>query len=406
MNQNDLKNFRIIGKMHASISSSKKYDEAVTACLKIILENSMADYAVIWKADRSDTPVLYPMYWICPVDLSSHSCPSGIGIVGKAFENKRTETVFDCRQNAEQSLLEDFSGIDISSVTCIPLFSGDICHGCVQFIKSAENGLFTQDDVDTCELLAMMAQMELEAEAPLENYAPPENILLSVKNNHKYFQNGEIKSHILKGINLDIYEGEFICLLGESGCGKSTFLNIIGGLERADSGTFTFCGKEYQNASEDELTDYRRKNIGFVFQSYNLMPNLTAKQNLDLIGELVDEPMNSAEALKVVGLADKINSYPSQLSGGQQQRISIARAIVKKPKVIMADEPTAALDYKTSIEVLEVFADVVKNGTTLIMVTHNEEITKMADRVVRFRNGKVYEVTINRNPKKASELVW
>ena len=406
MNKNDLKYFKIIGKMHTSISSAKKYDEAVTACLKIILENSMADYAVIWKADLSVTPTLYPMYWICPIDLSSHSYPSGIGIVGKSFENGKTETIFDFRQDAEQSLLECFSGIDISSVTCIPLFSGDVCHGCVQFIKSAENGLFTQDDVDTCELLAMMAQMELEAEAPLENYAPHEKILLSVKNIHKYFQNGETMAHVLKGINLDIYEGEFVCLLGESGCGKSTFLNIIGGLEKADSGTFTFCDKEYQNASEEELTDYRRKNIGFVFQSYNLMPNLTGKQNLDLIGELVDEPMDSSEALKIVGLTDKTDSYPSQLSGGQQQRVSIARAIVKKPKVIMADEPTAALDFKTSIEVLDVFADVVKNGTTLIMVTHNEEITKMADRVVRFRNGKVYEVTINRNPKHASELVW
>ncbi|MBQ0010093.1 MAG: ABC transporter ATP-binding protein [Ruminococcus sp.] len=230
--------------------------------------------------------------------------------------------------------------------------------------------------------------------------------LISCKSVCKSFKNGDIETTVLKGVSFDVFEGEFLCLLGESGCGKSTFLNIIGGLERADSGTIKFMDEEYQNASEEELTEFRRKNIGFVFQSYNLMPNLTSKQNLDLIGELVSNPMDSAEALNVVGLSEKMNSYPSQLSGGQQQRVSIARAIVKNPKVIMADEPTAALDYKTSIEVLQVFSDIVNNGTALIMVTHNEEITKMADRVIRFRDGKVYEVTINNDPKNASELVW
>ncbi len=160
------------------------------------------------------------------------------------------------------------------------------------------------------------------------------------------------------------------------------------------------------NATEAELTAYRRDNIGFIFQSYNLMPNLTAKENLDLIGELVDNPMDSVEALNMVGLGDKIHQHPSQLSGGQQQRISIARALVKRPGLIFADEPTAALDYTTSIEVLTVLENIVKNGTTLLMVTHNEEITRMANRVVRMRDGKSYEVTINHFPVKATELVW
>ena len=177
-------------------------------------------------------------------------------------------------------------------------------------------------------------------------------------------------------------------------------------MDKANEGEIIFRNQDIFNATEDELTEYRKKNLGFIFQSYNLMPNLNAKENLDLIAELVDDPMDSETALSMVGLGDKQRSYPSQLSGGQQQRISIARALVKRPKVIMADEPTAALDYDTSITVLEVLEEIKNLGTTLIMVTHNEEIAKMADRVVRIRNGQMYEVKRNLFPLKARDLVW
>ena len=175
---------------------------------------------------------------------------------------------------------------------------------------------------------------------------------------------------------------------------------------KADSGSIQFMGKELSNATQEELTTYRRENIGFIFQSYNLISTLTASQNIDLIGEMVQEHLSSDEVLGLVGLQDKKNNYPSQLSGGQQQRVSIARALVKKPKLILADEPTSALDYATSIEVLSVLENVVKSGTTMVMVTHNEEITRMAHRVVRMRNGRTYDVTINRHPVPATELVW
>ena len=177
-------------------------------------------------------------------------------------------------------------------------------------------------------------------------------------------------------------------------------------MDSATSGTFTYLGRDLSGASQDELTEFRRANIGFIFQSYNLMPNLTAVQNLDLIGELVDEPMDADEALEIVKLSDRKRSYPSQLSGGQQQRVSIARALVKNPKVILADEPTAALDYATSIEVLQDLEEDVRGGTTMVMVTHHEEITRMADRVVRMRDGRMHEVTVNRHPAHATDLVW
>ncbi len=232
------------------------------------------------------------------------------------------------------------------------------------------------------------------------------SILISVKNVYKTYHSGEIETPVLKGINFDIYKGEFICILGESGSGKSTMLNIIGGLVNADSGSIKFNNKEIINLSEKELTEHRRKNIGYIFQNYNLLPNLTAKQNLDIIAELTNSSADSEEMLKSVGLEDKIKSYPSQLSGGQQQRVSIARALIKKPILILADEPTAALDCATSKEVLEVFENVVSSGTTLVVVTHNENITKMANRIIKLRNGIVYKTIENENPIKAKELEW
>ncbi|MCQ2771155.1 MAG: ABC transporter ATP-binding protein [Clostridia bacterium] len=230
--------------------------------------------------------------------------------------------------------------------------------------------------------------------------------LISIKGVTKSFKNGEFTTQVLKGINLDIYKGEFVVLLGESGCGKSTLLNIIGGMDNLDDGTVLFDGQELSKATDNQLTEYRRDYIGFIFQSYNLMPNLNVKENLDLISELVKNPLDSLEALDLVGLKEKASNYPWQLSGGQQQRVSIARALVKNPTLILADEPTAALDYETSIEVLSVLEQVYKKGSTLIMVTHNEEISKMANRVIKIRGGKVHEIKINRYPAKATDLVW
>lgn len=314
--------------------------------------------------------------------------------------------MLDCKNGNECSWINDFAGIDVGSVICLPLHSGDKFYGCVQFIKAAENGQFTPDEVGACELLTKMVRMELDEEATLANYVPKEKVLLSVRNIHKCFQNGETKSHVLKGVNFDVCEGEFLCLFGESGCGKSTMLNIIGGLIDFDEGSIIFAENELSEFTREELTEYRRNNIGFIFQAYNLMPNLNAKQNIDLVGELVQDHADSLELLRHVGLAEKADSYPAQLSGGQQQRIAIARAMVKKPKLILADEPTAALDYATSVEVLSVMEDLVKSGTSLIIVTHNEEIAKMADRVVRLRDGKTYEIKVNAHPLHAADLVW
>jgi len=278
--------------------------------------------------------------------------------------------------------------------------------GVIQFVNGPNSEPFNDEIADVMEIMAMMAAIAIaENEALAEPWQPGE-IVMELRDITREFQNGDIITKVLKGVNLDVYEGEFLVLLGESGCGKSTLLNIIGGMDSATSGTFTYLDQDLSNATQDELTEFRRDNVGFIFQSYNLMPNLTALQNLKLIAELVENPMDSDTALEVVGLEERKKNYPSQMSGGQQQRVSIARALVKNPKIILADEPTAALDYATSIEVLQVMEEVVKRGTTLVMVTHNEEITRMADRVVRMRDGRMHEVTINRRPAHATDLVW
>ena len=406
MNTKDMKYFKTIGKLQACIASSKNFDDAIYACLNIILQNSMADYAVVWRADDSDTPVLRPVYWICPVDLSSKEHIAGEGLVGRVFRNSKSEVITQNAIGNYFALSDDFPGLSACSVLCLPLISGNVCYGCVEFIKVPEKGDFNQEEVDTCEILTYMAQLELEEIQALEKHKSYNDVLLSARNVHKYFQSGENTSHVLQGINLDVYKGEFICLLGESGCGKSTLLNIIGGLLDFDEGSVIFADKDISKFTEKELTAYRRDNIGFIFQSYNLMPNLNAKQNIDLIAELVKESEDSEELLRLVGLSEKSDRYPSQLSGGQQQRIAIARAMVKKPSIILADEPTAALDYRTSIEVLSVMENVVKCGTSLILVSHNREIAKMANRVISLRDGKVYEVRINAHPLHAKELVW
>ena len=233
------------------------------------------------------------------------------------------------------------------------------------------------------------------------------NVLISMRDVCRDFKSGDDKLEALKNINLEIYEKEFVVILGESGCGKTTILNIIGGMDHMTSGFLYLGERDFSSPTDAQLTDYRRNFLGFVFQDYHLMPNLTARENVEFIAELKKDSMSADEALKLVGLSDRANNYPSQMSGGQQQRVSIARAICKNPRLILADEPTAALDYATSIEVLSVFEDIVKaKGTTVVMVTHNNEIAKMANRIVKVKDGCIERIISNEHPMKAANLSW
>ena len=223
----------------------------------------------------------------------------------------------------------------------------------------------------------------------------------------KHFGAGDNKIEVLKGIDLEIEKGEMCVLLGPSGSGKSTLLNIIGAIESADEGTITVNGEKTRLMNEKQLTRYRRKHLGYVFQMYNLIPNLTVRENIEVGAYLSDNPLDIDELMAIRGISDQADKLPSQLSGGQQQRTSIGRAIVKNPDILLCDEPTGALDYKTSKEILKLLEDVnQKYGNTVIMVTHNDAIKNMADRVFTLRDGEIRKNYINENKVSAKDLEW
>lgn len=218
---------------------------------------------------------------------------------------------------------------------------------------------------------------------------------------------GEVEVWALRGVDLDLYEGEFVVLLGPSGSGKSTLLNILGGLDVPSAGQVRYRDHDLMAASERELTRFRREHVGFVFQFYNLIPSLTAAENVGLVTEIVSHGMDPVEALSLVGLKERVDSFPSQLSGGEQQRVAIARAIAKRPDVLLCDEPTGALDIQTGITVLEVIDRINREvGTTTVVITHNAAIAKMADRVISLRDGRIVESRVNSQKLPAAMLDW
>ena len=231
--------------------------------------------------------------------------------------------------------------------------------------------------------------------------------LLEINNLKKSFGTGEAKQDVLRGMSFTVAKGEFCVLLGPSGSGKSTLLNIIGGIDTPDSGYVSIGGDRLEDMSEKQLTLYRRKHLGYVFQMYNLIPNLNVKENIEVGAYLADNPLDVEEVINTLGLQEHKYKYPNQLSGGLQQRVSIGRAVVKNPDILMCDEPTGALDYKTSKEILALIEDCNrKYGNTIIMVTHNEAIRFMADHVIRLRDGVVRHNDLNETKTPASELEW
>lgn len=230
---------------------------------------------------------------------------------------------------------------------------------------------------------------------------------LQIRDLKKSFGKGENKTEVLKGITCDVEKGQICVLLGPSGSGKSTLLNIIGGIETADSGSITIDGDTVESMSEKELSLYRRKHLGYVFQSYNLIPNLTVKENIEVGAYLSDNPLDIDDILKTLGLYEHKDKIPNQLSGGQQQRTAIGRAVIKNPDILLCDEPTGALDYKTSKEILKLIEDINKKfGNTVVLVTHNDAIKNMADRVIKLRDGAIRHNDINENKISAQELDW
>jgi putative ABC transport system ATP-binding protein len=245
-----------------------------------------------------------------------------------------------------------------------------------------------------------------DAAQPRANAEQPEAVF-SARGLTKTYHMGEVDVHALRGVDLELFAGEFVVLLGPSGSGKSTLLNILGGLDVPSGGTVIYRGQEMTEFDDNALTRYRREHVGFVFQFYNLIPSLTARENVALVTDISTRPMNPTDALRLVNLEPRQDHFPAQLSGGEQQRVAIARAVAKNPSVLLCDEPTGALDVHTGILVLEAISRINRElGTTTAVITHNAVIADMADRVISISDGKIGHVHANQSRKTASELTW
>ena len=235
----------------------------------------------------------------------------------------------------------------------------------------------------------------------------PADAVFSARGITKVYRVGEVEVHALRAVDLDLYRGEFVVLLGPSGSGKSTLLNILGGLDVPTSGSVRFLDHDLSTIDERELTRFRREHVGFVFQFYNLIPSLTARENVALVTDIAARPLDPADALRLVGLGDRLDHFPAQLSGGEQQRVAIARAVAKRPDVLLCDEPTGALDFETGVRVLDVLERTNRElGTLTAVITHNAAIAAMADRVVRLRSGQITAIEQNARRAAPAELQW
>lgn len=327
------------------------------------------------------------------------------GIVTKTGESVRIEDTSE--DERFKGSVFDGNGFVAKTMLCVPLNDTKKTVGCVQVINKNDGSLYDEAELELCKHMAALVAITINEKGLIVSSDEERKVLISLQNVTKEYPSGDGVARVLDGINLDIYENEFVVILGESGCGKSTMMNIIGGMDFLTEGKLIFDGRDFSHPSDEDLTKYRREYIGFIFQTYDLMPNLTALENIQFIAEIAKDPADPQETLNMVGLGDKGMNFPAQMSGGQQQRISIARALVKNPRLILADEPTAALDFHTGQEVLVVMEKIVReHGTTVVMITHNAEIAKMADRVIKMRSGKITSIKRNLHPLPATEIEW
>ena len=388
-----------------ALLGSDDLNDAMAEGLELLVNVLESTAGAVWVRDKEED-LYYPLYQIGPADLTN------MRIRGGEYAEGRTASDGQSRMTGQDGETEnsafEAAGMSVQNLLCVPLNNLQQAIGTLAVANRKDGKPYTEDELKLCEQMAALAAITMEEKGySLETVRQGKPVLIEARKLCKDYPSGEGSLRVLRDLNINIYEGEFVVLLGESGCGKSTLVNIIAGMDNLTEGSLTIEGKDFSRPSDADLTAFRRNDVGFVFQSYNLMPNLTALENVQFLAELVPEPMDAREALGKVGLAERADYYPSQLSGGQQQRVSIARAIVKRPKLVFADEPTAALDYETSIEVLGVFEEIVRSAdTTVVMITHNPEIAKMADRVIRIRNGAVSGIKINQKPARAKDLVW
>lgn len=382
-------------------------EEALTGSLEIIVKVLNSEAGIVWFLDEK-TERLVPIYHIGPSDISGVTVDNDMSIAGIVTKTGESVRIEDTSEDERfKGSVFDGNGFVAKTMLCVPLNDTKKTVGCVQVINKNDGSLYDEAELELCKHMAALVAITINEKGLIVSSDEERKVLISLQNVTKEYPSGDGVARVLDGINLDIYENEFVVILGESGCGKSTMMNIIGGMDFLTEGKLIFDGRDFSHPSDEDLTKYRREYIGFIFQTYDLMPNLTALENIQFIAEIAKDPADPQEILNMVGLGDKGMNFPAQMSGGQQQRISIARALVKNPRLILADEPTAALDFHTGQEVLVVMEKIVReHGTTVVMITHNAEIAKMADRVIKMRSGKITSIKRNLHPLPAAEIEW
>ncbi len=389
-----------------ALQEEKQMENGLSNCLSILSKTVGCENGFAWLYDEKDSR-LYVVACYGKTDVTGVSITDTHGLIGMVFHEQGTFAINDCAKDPRFNAGEDEeTGIKTQNTLVVPLKTGRNVFGVLQLVNK-ESGEFLDQDIMLAGNISALAALDIEDKGYSVNLRQNKEVIISLQGVKKSFPSGDSVLTVLKGIDLDIYEGEFLVVLGESGCGKSTMLNIIGGMDSLSEGTLTVDGKDFSHPSDKDLTEYRRDYIGFIFQSYNLMPNLSAIENIEFVAENCKDPLKPEDALAIVGMSERAGHFPAQMSGGQQQRISIARALAKNPRVILADEPTAALDFQTGQEVLVIVEDIVRNqGKTVVMITHNAEIAKMADRVIKLRGGLISSVRVNMKPMKAIDIVW
>ena len=397
----------ILEELFEELLGEANLEAALAGSLNILMRALKCEAGAIWLLDTK-TDRLVPMFQVGPMDLSNVSMEMGTNV--ESFVTRTGESVLLTKQEEDDRFTGSFldeNGLPVRSMVCVPLNKLDEIVGCLQIVNKKDGTAFTENELRLCKRTAALAALTIGEKGLEVNAGEKKDVLIRLRDVIKEFPSGDGVNRVLKGIDLDIYRGEFLVILGESGCGKSTLVNIIGGMDNLTDGKLLIEGKDFSHPSDAQLTRFRREYMGFVFQSYFLMPNLTARENVQFIADIAPNSLSADEALAKVGLSDRADYYPAALSGGQQQRVAIARSFVKRPHVIFADEPTAALDYQTSIEVLSVFEDIMKDrDTTVVMITHNPQIAKMANRVIKLQNGRIASIKVNLKPLHATELVW
>lgn len=407
MQEFEQKYTQAIWELTEALQDEKQMESALGNCLEIMKDTVGCEGGFVWLANL-EKHLMMIIACSSGSDVTGMVIPDDRGIVGHVLGTAETMMINgEAGKDSPLGESDEATGMSVKSQLVAPVRTpGGRPFGCIQLVNKID-GKFDEQDSRLADQMASLVALDIDDKGYNVITPPKDEPLIVLRNVIKEFPSGDGVSRVLKGIDLDIFPGEFLVVLGESGCGKTTMMNIIGGMDSMTEGEMYLEGKDFSHPGKKELTMFRRNYIGYIFQSYNLMPNLSALENLQFIAEISSDPMDPEEALGLVGLADRAGNFPSQLSGGQQQRVSIARALTKNPKLILADEPTAALDYDTSIEVLSIIEDIVeKRGASMIMVTHNSEIAKMAKRVVKLRGGKISSIRINLHPLKARELEW